>query len=94
VQTDETEPSPAERRSTTPLDPCTEGLRLERPIDSEPPIPIPGKPSKSGGSKAGRPKPSKPIPPMMIRLLTELVLRQSVTGGPSPALRGQGRFSP
>ena len=91
-QTGETNPIPAEDGPATPLDPCSEGRHIEPPIHSEPPIASMVRPSIRAGEKSGRRTANHGFPPSLIRILSELVVRQAVTGGPSP-LPGQGRFA-
>ena len=50
------------------------------------------RPSNLAGAKSRRHAASHGFPPSLVRILTELVMRQAVTGGPSP-LPGQGRFA-
>jgi hypothetical protein len=87
----ETNPMPVGARLMPPLDPCSEGRHVESAIDSAPGIPTVSRPRTPPRTTAGRRSGSNSLPPTIIRLLSELVMRQAITGGPTP-LRGQGRF--
>jgi hypothetical protein len=91
TQNDETKPMPVEAHSMPALDPCSEGRHIEPVIDSPVPIPVVTRSRTPARTAALRRTGSNSLPPTMIRLLTELVMRQVITGGPDP-LPGQGRF--
>jgi hypothetical protein len=92
IQTSETNPFSAEDRPTPALDPCSEGLHVEPAIDFGPPLPLAVPSRNRVRAKASRPPASNSIPPAMIRLLNELVMREAVTAGPSRR-PGRGRFA-
>jgi hypothetical protein len=93
TQNGETNPTPVAARLGPQLDLCSEGRHIEPAVDSAAAIPAIVRsqtPTRAGANRRTR---SNSLPPTMIRLLAEMVMRQSVTGGPTP-LRGQGRCGP